>query len=208
VEAERPNGAMMRGRMMLGEVIREIVFAATPADVELALTDAIAHPMAAHVHCLGASLLDGVVGDALCGVIVGANGSWSLFMAEFFKRVVQWHCVFAVVAKAAAFGFRSRTDDLSHDVGRCENWSVVRGRWIRRQRRLAGIGRAIAETEMSSATRSGLGLRKAGGIAVDPKTHVGPMEAKNGIRMTGRVVEQLNNGIERGFGSVGLGSSN
>ena len=105
---------------MLGEVIREIVFASSPIYVELALTDAIAYPTAAHVHCLGASLLHGVIGDALRGVVVGADGSWSLFMAEFFKRVTLWDCVLAVMVQAAAFGFRSSCDDFSHDVGRGE----------------------------------------------------------------------------------------
>ena len=62
---------------MLGEVIREIVFASSPVDMELALTDAIAYPIVVHVLCLGASLLDGVIGDALSSVIVGADGSWS-----------------------------------------------------------------------------------------------------------------------------------
>ena len=97
---------------MLGEVIREIVFASSPTHVELALTDAIAHPTAAHVHCLGTSLLYGVVGDALRGVVVGADGSWSLLMAEFFKRGTLWDCVLAVVAQAAAFGFRCSCDDF------------------------------------------------------------------------------------------------
>ena len=97
MQIERPNSSMMRGRMMLGEVIREIVFASSPIYVELALTDAIAYPIIAHVHCLGTSLLYGVVGDALRGVVVGADGSWSLLMAEFFQRGTLWDCVLAVM---------------------------------------------------------------------------------------------------------------
>ncbi len=63
-----------------GEKISEIVGAATPNDVELALSNAVADPMPAHVDGLATLLLDGIVGQADGACIVAENGGGRLWV--------------------------------------------------------------------------------------------------------------------------------
>lgn len=76
---------MMGSGMMLGKIVSAIEDAFFPVDVELALADAIADPIEAHVNGFGALLLHGVVGDAGSGAVVSDNGRGWLRMAEFFE---------------------------------------------------------------------------------------------------------------------------
>ena len=80
----------MGGRVVLGEVIRLVVFSFVPKDSELTAVGSVLEPVEAHVHGLGSLDLDRVVGNAFCGSVVSLNGSGScLRVADFFEEVAQ-----------------------------------------------------------------------------------------------------------------------
>ena len=55
----------MRRRMVLGEVVSEVVAAFAPMDDVLVLGDAVFNPIKTHVHGFGSALLDGVIDELL-----------------------------------------------------------------------------------------------------------------------------------------------
>ena len=69
---------------MLGEVVGQVVTALLPVDLELFLFHSVTNPVESHVYCLGSLLLDSVVGDALCTLIVGDDDGGWLRVAELF----------------------------------------------------------------------------------------------------------------------------
>ena len=101
---------------MLGEVISAIGRAFAPIDLELALANAIANPIEAHVDDFGPLLLDGVGGDTAGSVIVGGHGSGRLWMAHFFEGNAEGTCFLAIMEQGAEFGFGSAGQDFTHDV--------------------------------------------------------------------------------------------
>jgi len=76
----------MGGRVVFGEAISIIVGAALPVDNELALTDAVADSVIAHVDGFGTALFDCVIGNAGCCAVVGFDTRGKLGMAHFKKR--------------------------------------------------------------------------------------------------------------------------
>jgi hypothetical protein len=68
--------------MVFGEVVSHVGGAAFPVDNELALADAVADPVEAHVNGFGAFLSDGVIGDAHGILVVGLDGRGRLGMAQ------------------------------------------------------------------------------------------------------------------------------
>jgi hypothetical protein len=110
VEERRPDGTVMGCRMMLGEVVGMIGAAWFPMDLELFLADAVADPVKAHVHGLGAALLDGMVADTGSGAVIGHDGGFWLGMAHFGKARVDGARLAAVVIQAGGFGFGGAGD--------------------------------------------------------------------------------------------------
>ena len=51
VKVGGPNGLMMGGRMMLGEVVGTIRLTFAPIDFKLPLSNAIADPIKMHINC-------------------------------------------------------------------------------------------------------------------------------------------------------------
>ena len=70
--------------MMFCKIIGFVQGAGFPINVELALADAVANPVKAHIDGLGAFLFDSVIGNASCSAVVCYNGCGRLGMAEFF----------------------------------------------------------------------------------------------------------------------------
>ena len=61
--------------MMLGVVFTNVGDIRLPVDEELALACAITYPIKAHVNHFRSFFLDGVVGEAICGIV--ADLDWS-----------------------------------------------------------------------------------------------------------------------------------
>ena len=82
--------------MMFGEVVRSIVICFTPVDAEVALADAVTDPVEAHIDGFGAALLDNVIGDACCGIVVGINYCWRLRVLKCKKSCSDGGSLFAI----------------------------------------------------------------------------------------------------------------
>ena len=91
--------------MVFAEIIGAIVFALAPIDVKLALADAIADPVEAHVHGLRSFLFNVVVGDASGCTVVGLDGSRGLRMTHFLERRSKRASGFAIMVQCTQFGF-------------------------------------------------------------------------------------------------------
>ena len=102
----------MGGPVVFGEVISIIVGAAFPVDDELALTFAVADPVA-HVDGFGTALFDCVIGNAGCGAVVGFDTRGELGMVHFNKRGSERATLLAVTVKTGEFSLG----------GAAENWS-------------------------------------------------------------------------------------
>jgi len=71
--------------MVLGKIICPVGGTWAPKDVELALLFAIAEPIEAHVHSLGAFLFDCAIGNPTGSVVVSLEwGGW-LGVAQFMQ---------------------------------------------------------------------------------------------------------------------------
>lgn len=86
--------------MMLGEVIRQVEDALVPINVKMTIGNAILDPKVPHGHGFGAPKLDGTIGDAGCGGIVGLDGSGALGMTKFIKGDTNRFSIASIVKNA------------------------------------------------------------------------------------------------------------
>ena len=90
--------------MLLGPVISMISGASFPVDAELALVKAVAEPVEAHVHSLGAFGLDRVVSNAFCCCIVSLDGcGLYLRVTHVFQDVTNHGSLLSTVEKSSCF---------------------------------------------------------------------------------------------------------
>lgn len=116
----------MSWRMMLGEVVCEIVAARRPENVELALLCAILHPIETHIHSAGALLFDGSIEDAIGGGIVDLHWSGRLRVSHFCKCSADYHSFFSIEKGGSNFCFGGGRDDMFEDFCDVENGSIFR----------------------------------------------------------------------------------
>ena len=75
IEDEEPaHGAVVLGRVVLGEIVGEVVYALPPGDNDVSRFDLVSDPVVAHVESLGALLRDGLVG------YTGSDGAVGLYL--------------------------------------------------------------------------------------------------------------------------------
>jgi len=74
MEADWTHLAVVGGWMMFCEVIPFVVFARFPINLELPLSNAIVHPVKAHVNGFGSILFRSVIDDSFCTSVVGLDG--------------------------------------------------------------------------------------------------------------------------------------
>ena len=82
----RSDTLMVLGGMMFGVIVGLVALARPPDDMKLFLSDAITNPIVAHIHSLGAFLLDRVVSNAGSSAVIGGYDGWRLWMPEFLGR--------------------------------------------------------------------------------------------------------------------------
>ena len=78
--------AVMNGRMMLGELICQVVGTFVPEDDELYLFNAVLYPIKSHVGGFGTALLDIFIGDASGCRVVGDDHCQWLLVGHFFEN--------------------------------------------------------------------------------------------------------------------------
>ena len=120
-----PDETVTRSGVMLGEVAAKIFGPGSPIYDELVLLDAVADPVEAHR--AGFALLEGVVGDAGGGRVVGFDGGWRLGMMELLKCRVNRDGVLSVDEEAANFGFSGGCHHMAQSVANGTDGAV--GRW-------------------------------------------------------------------------------
>ena len=97
MEVDWTHFAVVGGWMMFCEVITFVVFAGLPINSKLPLSNAIAHPVKAHVNGFGAALLDSAIGNAGGTGVVCLNWSWWLGMAHVGQSGAQPGRIFSIV---------------------------------------------------------------------------------------------------------------
>jgi len=105
VEIDGSHVTMMGIGMVLGEVVAEVFFATFPMDVELALTNAVSHPIKSHVNGFGTFLFHRVIDDAFGACIVSLDGCGWLRVTKENESVAQTACVLCIVEEGTHFGF-------------------------------------------------------------------------------------------------------
>jgi len=78
VQVGGPHGLVMRGWMVLGEIIGTVGSTRAPVDVKLTLFLAVTEPIEAHVNCLGSFLFDRVIDDAAGRCHCQFEGVWQV----------------------------------------------------------------------------------------------------------------------------------
>ena len=106
------HATMMAGGVMLGEVVSKIVGPGLPVDKKLALSDAVADPVEAHVNCFGSSLFDSVIDDAFSSGIVSFDGSGWLRPAHLFQGGSKGSALLGILEQGTNFGFSGGGQDL------------------------------------------------------------------------------------------------
>ena len=143
-EISRSHGDMVFGGMMFGEVISAVSGAAPPIDMVLFLSDAVADPIKAHVHCFGVLLLHGFVGDAAGGAVVSDHRGGRLGVPQFFQGDAEGRAFFAVVKEGGEFSLSCAGKDFTHDFAGDTDGAVHRRRRIGGRWRVVGIGWIVA----------------------------------------------------------------
>lgn len=194
VQIKRSYTSMVGGCVVFGVVVSVVVGAGLPIDVVMALLDAVADPVVAHVNCTGTLLPDGVVGDADGGGVVGLYGCGGLWVAHFFKDCADDGSFFHVDEESTDFGFGSSGGDVFEDTRGVENGGVVD----------FGFSRGVAEVEVATRAAACFGCVEIAGVTVDFETHVTGVVFNDGVGMGGTVVEELVGVVVGGFGGFAL----
>jgi len=125
VQIFRSFFAMMRDRKMFGEVVSFVVGTCSPFNFELLLALTVLEPVVSHVNVFGATLLDGLVGNAdSCGVVT-SHWCWRLGVSHFFKYDANWNCINKVVETSCRFCFSYGGYDRFDDAGDFDGTVVV-----------------------------------------------------------------------------------
>jgi hypothetical protein len=114
VQHFRALGLVVLGRMVLGVIIGTVCPAAFPANVELALANAVPDPIVPHIHGLGAALLDAVISsNAAGGAIVGDNWGSRLGVAKLVQGDAFGDSLFSAVEESHELGFSDAGDSFA-----------------------------------------------------------------------------------------------
>ena len=98
---------------MLGEIIGTIIFAGSPIEEKLTLTDAIFNPKETHIHCLSTALLDGIGENSDGTLVIDLDRSSGLRMSHLDQCLANGETLFSVGKYRRNFGFGGGR----HDVG-------------------------------------------------------------------------------------------
>lgn len=189
---------------MFGKIIGFVQGAGFPINMELALADAVANPVEAHINGFGAFLFDSVVGNASCSTVVCYNGCGRLRMTEFLQADSKGARIFAIVEKGGKLSFGGAGDDFAEDLA--ENIDGAIGWRSRRvgRRRLRWVGGDAAEKIITGGTGTSFGGGEIRGVTLNMECHVAGNEADSGVRVSGAVVEELSYAFQGCFGDVSL----
>jgi hypothetical protein len=116
VERFGSHGLVMFGRVVLTVIVHVIGFATFSVFDELALSYTVPDPIVSHVHGLGPTLLDTVIGNDGGSAIVGDHGGRRLRVAELFKRNALRDSYLSIIEESSGLSFRGAGDNLVEDL--------------------------------------------------------------------------------------------
>ena len=138
----------------------QISFSRGTIDLELALGNAVAEPVEAHVDGFGLVLIDGVVEDTIGGAVFGSDRGRGLFVSQFNEGDLVWDCCTGIEVAYIDFRFSSEGEDILHDDGNSAEGGVEEFTIF------------VAKEEEASCSASGSVGNKVGGITVNVEDHV------------------------------------
>jgi hypothetical protein len=94
---------MMCPYMVFTLVISKIFLAWMPLDIVCILGHLITHPKILHLHQAQSLTFDGVVGNAYSSGIVAMDGSFRLWVTQFFEGKTKYHSLLALEEESAEF---------------------------------------------------------------------------------------------------------
>ena len=107
---------MMLRRVVLGEVVGVVGSAGVPEEVEVALVDAVPHPIIPHVDGAGAALTSGSSEDTGGGGIIGDYWGGGLGMLHLGEEGSDVCSVLSVGEESSHFGLHHGGQHVFHDA--------------------------------------------------------------------------------------------
>ena len=132
-------------------------------------------------------MLDGVVGKAVDGGVVGLDWSGRMWVTEFEEQGAYWDGLLAVNICGSNFGFGSRTHHVGHDAGNGLYGTIetrTSGGW------LGHVRANFTQEIVSTSAAAGLRFGEVGDVAVNVEDHVTGGIPDRGVGVRGGVVEQ------------------
>ena len=112
-----------------GEVVTEVLNPRSPVDPVMSNAHALTDPVVAHQNGLGTPLLDAIIGNALGTVIVGLEGSGTLWITQIVESVPQGFSLLPIDEEGDVLCFSRRRDnsgdDCAHNVDSSVEGAVV-----------------------------------------------------------------------------------
>ena len=196
MEIYGPDGPVVGHRVVLGPVVGMVFRSLAPMDTELALSDAIADPVEAHVDGFGLALFDAIIDDAIGHFIIRLDGRGRLGMSQSLQCVADGAGFPGIVEEAGNFGFGGGREYLAHDAAQDVNGTIGLP---------VGLGICFAaEVEVAPGSGAGFGLGQVGGITVYHEEHVTGMVTNGDGGVSGGVVQQMGKCFHCGLGAAGL----
>jgi hypothetical protein len=177
---------MVFWQMVLGEIVCQVCISWLPMDAEMALVDTVAYPIETHGNGFGLTLFYSVIDDAMGTGVVHLDRRRRLGQIHFFEGDTKGAGILGIVETCTGLGFGGGREDIAHDAAYNVDGAVKFWGW-----RIWNRQREGAEEENAASTRSCLGFREIGGVAVHMAAHFAGLEVDSGIGMRGSEIEEM-----------------
>ena len=157
MEKMRSHNLVVRGGMMLGEVVTKICFPGLLVNDELALLYLILDPMEAHVNGLGLFLFDLLVGKTDCHRIVDLDWGRRLGVAHVDEGLLDGDGFLTIEVGAANLHLHGRAHDMPEDLAEGMEGAIGCGLGGGGFSRIKGV---VTKEVVTSCSALGLWLRQ------------------------------------------------
>jgi hypothetical protein len=103
VDVNLAHSIMMRRRMMLCEIIRQILISRAPVYIKLSLFHSVLYPIKAHIHCLCAFLFYNTIAVSCGSGIIRFHWCGGMFVPQFLQCCPEDCSFFGIYKKTAPF---------------------------------------------------------------------------------------------------------
>ena len=120
----RPMGIMIKGGVIFGAIIGNIVSTRIPKEPELALSFAAGEPVVLHVHGFGLTLDDGVISNTNYSGVITLDGRFGMGPTHIDKVLTKLDHGFGAYEESRNFGFGSRGHEKLDYFGDSEDRAI------------------------------------------------------------------------------------